>query len=295
MERPRRLHLHGPGRAGCSLARMLDARGVALIGASGGREEHLPEVRAALGEGVPWSPELPPLPAETLLLVGVPDDVLQQVLLDLPVERLPEREGLVMHLCGARGLEVFPEAWPEDLVLAAFHPLRSFPTRTGPVEGGLGGCLVALETRREQDLPLLEDLARLVGGRPVRLPRGSRAGWHLGAAVLANGLVGLFDLALRVHGAVGVGEEDARAGLATLAHQVLDNVERMGPERALTGPVARGDVRVLSDHLRTLADVAARDERFYEELLAMLARLAERGGRAEAARRVRALLERGAS
>ena len=54
----------------------------------------------------------------------------------------------------------------------------------------------------------------------------------------------------------GLSPDDARAGLVALMRGTLENVAVEGP-RALTGPIARGDVETVRAHLAVLpADVA---------------------------------------
>ncbi len=45
-----------------------------------------------------------------------------------------------------------------------------------------------------------------------------------------------------------------RLALIGLLRGTLENLERQSPERALTGPVSRGDVATVRRHLNALAD-----------------------------------------
>ena len=57
----------------------------------------------------------------------------------------------------------------------------------------------------------------------------------------SNFLLALQDAAERVAGTAGLDREEARALLAPLVRATVENWIALGPERALTGPVARGD------------------------------------------------------
>jgi predicted short-subunit dehydrogenase-like oxidoreductase (DUF2520 family) len=50
----------------------------------------------------------------------------------------------------------------------------------------------------------------------------------------------------------GLSEEDALGAILPLARGSLENLERMGPVQALTGPISRGDLETIRLHLRTL-------------------------------------------
>ena len=53
-------------------------------------------------------------------------------------------------------------------------------------------------------------------------------------------------------GSAGVSGDDAMAALLSLARGTIDNIEEMGLERALVGPITRGEVETLSLHLRSI-------------------------------------------
>ena len=242
----------------------------------------------SLGEAVPHSGGLPELPAGCLVLVAVPDDALRGVLADLARGPLPER-GVVAHVSGSHGLAVFPEDWPSSVRRAAFHPLRSFATRAVPTDG-LGGALVAVTTDDDAVFAELADLARAIGGRPARLDDRARVLYHLGASIASNGLVGLLHRAEACFREAGIAPDDAREALVQLARGTLENVGRLGPVDALTGPVARGDTDVLEAHVTHGSDVVGREG--YEALIGwILAAAEEHPDREDAAACVRRWIE----
>jgi predicted short-subunit dehydrogenase-like oxidoreductase (DUF2520 family) len=88
----------------------------------------------------------------------------------------------------------------------------------------------------------------------------------------------------------GVPPEEAYEAILPLARGVLNNLEGMGPARALTGPVARGDVETVRLHLRTLP---ARERSLYAALGLEILHHARNAGLAEdTAEELKELLER---
>ena len=74
--------------------------------------------------------------------------------------------------------------------------------------------------------------------RPFRVHDAGRVAYHAAATVASNHLVALLGQAARLADAAGV----PPAAFFPLVRATLENVETLGPEAALTGPVARGDV-----------------------------------------------------
>jgi predicted short-subunit dehydrogenase-like oxidoreductase (DUF2520 family) len=118
--------------------------------------------------------------------------------------------------------------------------------------------------------PVAEALVVEMGGEPVWVPESARPLYHAALTVGSNHLVTLVNDALDVLRGAGV-EQPARL-LAPLLSASLDNVLRLG-DAALTGPVSRGDVDTVREHVRTLQERAPDTVGAY---IAMARRTAER-------------------
>ena len=73
--------------------------------------------------------------------------------------------------------------------------------------------------------------------RPFELAEGDRAAYHAAASIASNFLITLEAAAERL--AIDAGAD--REVLVPLVRATVENWARLGPRRALTGPVARGD------------------------------------------------------
>ena len=88
-------------------------------------------------------------------------------------------------------------------------------------------------------LDLARRLAQRLGMRPIEIAPGDRTAYHAAASIASNFLVTLEAAAERLAATVGM----ERADLVALVRATVENWARLGAERALTGPVARGDER----------------------------------------------------
>ena len=75
------------------------------------------------------------------------------------------------------------------------------------------------------------------------------------------------------------GVPDPVASLLSLATASLENVGRLGPAGALTGPAVRGDAGTVERNLEALRAVAPHAVSGYVELCRLALDLGERGGR----------------
>jgi predicted short-subunit dehydrogenase-like oxidoreductase (DUF2520 family) len=229
----------GRGRAGSSLVRALVAAGWTDAGSLGRGDDV-----SGAASGV------------DLLVIATPDAAVGDVAAS--VTPGPAGSGVVAHLAGSLGLDVLTGAG--HVRAAAIHPLRAIPTGDTP----LAGAWFAVAGD-----PLARDVVAAVGGRAIDLADADRVSYHAAAVVASNHLVALLGQVERVAAAAGVPFD----AFLDLVRGTVDNVERLGPRDALTGPVARGDWDTVARHLAAL-DPSEREA--YAALASAAARLVDR-------------------
>ncbi len=120
----------------------------------------------------------------------------------------------------------------------SFHPLMTVTPNGASFDGA--GAAIAGTTARARDLA--EALARALNMRPVEVADEDRVAYHAAASIASNFLVTLESAAEQVAGTAGL-ERDL---LVPLVRATVENWASQGPERALTGPVARGDLAIVA-------------------------------------------------
>jgi predicted short-subunit dehydrogenase-like oxidoreductase (DUF2520 family) len=196
---------------------------------------------------------------------------------------------IVVHTCGAQGVEVLAPAAELGVLPLALHPVMTFTGRSEDVARMAAAC-VGVTVADEPGWSVGEALVLEMGAEPVRVPPQSRPLYHAALAHGANHLVTLVRDAVDALERAGV--TPAERVLGPLLEAALDNSLRHG-DRALTGPVARGDVDTVRAHLRVLARSAPELAEPYRVQAVRTARRAERAGLLgpEAAAEVRGVLE----
>jgi predicted short-subunit dehydrogenase-like oxidoreductase (DUF2520 family) len=178
---------------------------------------------------------------------------------------------LVGHCSGATGLEVLGR---EGFSL---HPLMSVPAGSPPDVLRGAGCAVDGTTPRA--LAAAEALAAHLHMSPARVAPADRVAYHAAAAMAANFLVALEAAAERLAATAGV----TRRQLAPLVLATAAQWAELGPEAALTGPIARGDEEVVARHRATIAERTPELLPLWDELAAQTRAVAAAGGRAAGA------------
>ena len=273
----------GAGSAGTALAVLLDRAGHRIVAASGG-----PSSRERLGRFLPDVPFADPAAAASageIVVLGTPDDAIARVCGELADAGAVGDGHVVAHLSGAVGLDALWSAEARGARPLCLHPLQTFADVASAIER-IPGASFAVTARDAATLAVGTQLARDVGGRPFALDEDGKALYHASAVLASNFVVVLASLAAEAFERLGI--DDAVDRLLPLARAALDNVEALGPERALTGPAARGDAGTVLANLEALASAEPEAVDAYVALSHLAVELARRAGRLgdEAATRV---------
>jgi predicted short-subunit dehydrogenase-like oxidoreductase (DUF2520 family) len=264
----------GSGTVGTGIAVLLERAGHRIVGVSGRSE-----TRARAGTYLPGAPFLEPAEsaaAAELVVIGTPDDVIEQTAETLASAAALGPGTWVLHLSGSLGLEGLRAAGRAGAQILAIHPLQTFPDVDSALEG-LPGCAIAVTANEDEGYLLGERLARDVQGRPFRLADELRPLYHAAAVFASNYLVTGSAVAESLFAAAGV-PDPARA-MAPLQRATLEHVERLGSAHALTGPAVRGDAGTIRRNLEALDRHAPRLVLPYVAMARATLDLAEGAGR----------------
>jgi predicted short-subunit dehydrogenase-like oxidoreductase (DUF2520 family) len=234
----------------------------AVLGAALSRAGHRVEAVAAVSDssrrraeellpGVAIRPADEVAGIADLLLLAVPDDALAPLVGGLAGAGAVRRGSLVVHTSGAHGVRLLDPLAEIGALPLALHPVMTF-TGTEVDLQRLDGAAFGV-TSDEVLRPVAETLVLEMGGEPSWIAEELRPLYHAGLAFGANQLVTLVAQAADLLTAAGV--DVPQRMLGPLLGAALDNALRSG-DRALTGPVARGDSGTVVTHLTTLAERA---------------------------------------
>ena len=206
-------------------------------------------------------PDVPLLPPDEvaaqadLVLLAVPDDVLPGLVRGLAAAGSFRAGQIVVHTSGAHGVAVLAPAAEHDVLPLALHPVMTFTGRVEDVARLHGASVGVTAGADAAGWPVGEALVVEMGADPVRIPEAVRPLYHAALAHGANHLVTLVRDCVDTLEAAGVHPADRL--VAPLLSAALDNALRHG-DRALTGPVSRGDAGTVRTHLQVLDPDARR-------------------------------------
>ena len=274
----------GAGRLGTALGAALVRRGW-LAGAIVDKDARAArESRRIIGRGRASTSCAAAAGAGGTVIIAVPDDAVGRVAAALARSDGEWAGRPVFHTSGLVPSSALGPLARRGARTASLHPVQSFPRKYVPVsvfkgitwgiEGGPAGVEAAGE------------IVRALRGHVLLLSERDKPLYHAACALASNAFVALEWTAAGILRKAGLTEDAAFAALLPLVQGTLQNVKSLGPEKALTGPVLRGDIATVRKHLDALrADPGARE--YYRAAGLLVLRLAAKRGLP--AGRVRAL------
>ncbi|WP_219905508.1 Rossmann-like and DUF2520 domain-containing protein [Actinopolyspora mortivallis] len=187
-----------------------------------------------------------------LVLLTVPDDALEGLVRGLAAAGSLRSGQIVVHTSGAHGVGVLEPAARLGALPVALHPAMTFTGKREDLER-LGTACMAVTARPDDEAGFNVGTALAVemGADPIRIPEEARQLYHAALTHGANHLVTLVNECAQLLRSAGIEHTDRVLG--PILSAALDNALRYG-DRALTGPVSRGDAGTVRAHLEVLEE-----------------------------------------
>jgi predicted short-subunit dehydrogenase-like oxidoreductase (DUF2520 family) len=132
--------------------------------------------------------------------------------------------------------------------VASVHPLMTFVS--GPMPS-LKGVPFAIEgdaaaVRRARKI------AKSLGGEAFTIRKQQKAAYHTWGAFTSPLLVAMLVTGEHLARLAGLSVAEARRKMLPIVKQTIANYEALGPARAFSGPIVRGDAEIVRKHLKVL-------------------------------------------
>ena len=254
----------GPGVVGTTLGIAASRAGYTIAGLAGRDESRARAAADRIGPGIPVGSAAEIAPLGQLVLLCVPDDAIAAVAGDLASGNAVGDGAGVAHCSGALGSDELRPLRDCGAAVGSIHPLQTFPDVDSAVDR-IEGTYFFIEGD-DGAADALTGFASAVGGRPVRIATDAKLLYHASAVLASNYMVALQDAALSSSEAAGIDRGTATEALRPLLEATLANVVRDGPAAALTGPISRGDARLVARQVAAIEDASPELAKLYRAM-----------------------------
>lgn len=209
-----------------------------------------------------------------VFLIATPDDRIEASCAALAQTGLLTVDTIVFHCSGALPSSVLRPAIDQGAAIASIHPIRSFAQPEQVVQDFAGSwCGMEGEQRA---LDVLAPAFTAIGAQLAPIKAEAKIHYHAGAVFACNYLVTLLDVARQSYARAGIAPDVALQMMAPLVRETVENIFRLGPESALTGPVARGDLETANRQWQAVAQANPAHGELYRQCMTLTAELAAR-------------------
>lgn len=186
-----------------------------------------------------------------IFLIAAPDDQIAACCEALANTDCLSTNSIVFHCSGALPSSILQAASAHGAAIASIHPIRSFAIPEKIIRDFAGTyCGVEGDQRA---LDILTPLFTAIGAQLVVIKSEEKILYHAAAVFASNYLVTLLDTAVQTYGQAGIPQDVALKMMASLVRETTENVLKIGPEKALTGPIARDDVATVLNQYRAVS------------------------------------------
>ena len=290
----RTVSIIGAGRVGSTLGKRLSARGWRIGGVVTRSAASARAAVRAIGAGtalaadtafplqgtalaVPrhksypraLAPVIDFLLAADLILFATPDDALPAAAAELARAGGNAWRGkIALHTSATLDRSALAPLARCGAATGSLHPMQAFG---GAIVPKLNGVIFAIEGDAKARR-VAQSIAKSLGGIPIPIATRDKPVYHAAAVMAGGSLYPAIEAGLQLLIGIGFTRASAVQTLLPLARQILDNIERIGPRAAWTGPLSRDDYAIVAKHMRAL-------RRFPREIQDSYAALALLAGR----------------
>ncbi|MEX2456401.1 MAG: DUF2520 domain-containing protein [Balneolaceae bacterium] len=196
-----------------------------------------------------------------IIFIAVPDDKIAEVADQLSNQKIDWSLHSVVHLSGAKSSDLLSSIKEKGGATASMHPLQTFTKGDG--SDRFKDIYISLEGDEEL-VEKLEGIVSDFGALSFKLTPDQKRSMHIAAVFASNYLVSLMDIVHQITSKNGI--ENGLQILAPIIRQTFSNIEEKGIEQSLSGPVKRGDLNTIKQHLSDLDDAPELTKNLYKKL-----------------------------
>lgn len=228
----------GAGNIGFSLGKYFAVHNLDVVGFYSERKEDAVEATKFVG-GATYDTIEDLVADSDVLFITVPDDSIADVWNQVKASQFADK--IICHTSGVLTSEVFSGIDDHHSFGYSIHPLFAVNDKFSSYKE-LSNVYFTIEGNNEK-LDVMSDLFLCLGNKVAIISAKDKALYHAAATMASNLVVGLVDSAEEVI---------LHEALAPILKGNMEHIINDGTEKALTGPIERGDVQTVRKHLDVL-------------------------------------------
>jgi len=248
-----KLSIIGAGRVGQTIGRLAREAGYDITDVVCRSRRSAVAATRFIGAGNARGYQSAHLSAADLILVATPDDRIDDAVELISLNASTIKSAVVLHTSGALTSGALSRLVLHGMSIGSCHPLQTFesPARALASAPASYFCIEG----EPKAMRAARRLVRAIGARYFEIPTGMKSLYHAAAVMASGGVVALLSVSLDLLARCGLSDTESKKVLLPLVEGTIANLRAVGPRRALTGPVRRGDAGTVKRNMEALSSV----------------------------------------
>lgn len=246
-----KINFIGCGKLGKTIAKLIKIKGLGEIsGIVNSTKQSAIDSTIFIGAGIPCS-TLDDLPPADITFITTRDDIIEEIALKLHNTGKIKAGSIILHCSGSLTSDVLSATKNSNASVSSIHPIKSFANPEQAVNT-FDGTYCAVEGDQSA-MTIAINLFEKLGGIIVPIKKEKKKIYHAGGVIANNYLVTLHHHATACYMNTGIEEATAKKIVRMLMNDALNNLQTLNHTKALTGPIQRGDIKTISNHIEALS------------------------------------------
>jgi predicted short-subunit dehydrogenase-like oxidoreductase (DUF2520 family) len=186
--------------------------------------------------------------ADVIFLCTADDDLPALVRTLAKLGRAKCKGKIVLHTSATLDRTVLAPLARCGAATGSLHPMQAFGGKLIPK---LSGVIFGVEGDPKAR-HMAQSIGKSLGGITVTINTRDKPIYHAAAVMAAGSTYPAIEAGVQLLMGIGFTRARAMQTLVPLIRQIFDNIERIGPRAAWTGPLSRGDYAIVARHARAL-------------------------------------------
>ena len=184
------------------------------------------------------------------IFITTPDNQIADVWNE--IKMLPIKEKLICHCSGSISSEVFSNINNHGAYGYSIHPMFAISDKYNSYKN-LSQAFITIEGH-EKHIEYLKSLFLYLGNDVAIINKENKVLYHAASVTVSNLVLGLINNGVKYLEVCGFTKEVAIKALYPLSEYNLINIKEKGVVNSLTGPIERGDLSTVTNHLNVIPE-----------------------------------------
>ena len=184
-----------------------------------------------------------------MFFLTVPDNQIEIAAKELSNQNINFKETFVLHFSGLKNISSLKVLKNKGAKTASIHLMQAFSSKK-PVK--IKDVPAAIESNNMNDFKILEIFALNLNLSPFKIESRYKSYYHIAGVFYLNFLAGNLYSAKQLLALNNIDELEYLKNLGSTINSMIKSISKNGSAFALSGPVERGDIEVIKNHIKDL-------------------------------------------